>query len=45
VAIAWPPSGAPMVLSVLSVRAAPDAEGDNALVAQVAAVMADELAG
>ncbi len=35
VAIAWPPSGAPIVLSV---RAAPDAEGDNALVAQAAAV-------
>jgi hypothetical protein len=27
------------------VRAAPDAEGDNALVAQAAAVVADELTG
>ncbi len=43
VAVAWPPGGAPIVLAVLSSRAAPDATGDNALIAQAATAVAEVL--
>ncbi|WP_214367297.1 class A beta-lactamase [Pseudonocardia sp. H11422] len=43
VAIAWPPGAAPVVVSTFSVRGAPDATADNALIAQAAAAVADEL--
>ena len=43
VAVAWPPDTAPVVLAVLTSRAAADATGNNALLAQAAAVVADEL--
>lgn len=43
VAIAWPPDAAPIVLAVLSARPTMDAKGDNRLIAQAAAVIADEL--
>lgn len=36
VAVVWPPDGAPIVLAVLTDRAAPDAEPDDALLADVA---------
>lgn len=34
IAVIWPPDGRPIVLAVLSDRATPDAEYDNALIAQ-----------
>lgn len=37
VAVVWPPTGAPVVVAVMSDRAAPDAERDDALVAEAAA--------
>jgi beta-lactamase class A len=43
VAVVWPPGGAPIVLAVLSSRAAADATGDNALIAQAATVVAEVL--
>ncbi|WP_251152059.1 class A beta-lactamase [Cellulosimicrobium sp. Marseille-Q4280] len=36
VAVVWPPDGAPIVLAVLTDRVAPDAEPDDALLADVA---------
>jgi beta-lactamase class A len=38
-AVVWPPDGAPIVLAVLTDRAAVDAEPDDALLAQAAAVV------
>jgi beta-lactamase class A len=38
-AVVWPPDGAPVVLAVLTDRAAVDAEPDDALIAQAAAVV------
>jgi beta-lactamase class A len=38
-AVVWPPHGAPIVLAVLTDRAAVDAEPDDALLAQAAAVV------
>ena len=43
VAILWPPDGAPIALAVLTSRAAEDATRDYALLAQAAAVVAQEL--
>jgi beta-lactamase class A len=45
VAVAWPPGAAPVVLAVLTTRptATPDTSGDNATVAQAAAVVVEEL--
>jgi beta-lactamase class A len=45
VAVAWPPGTAPVVLAVLTTRpmTTPDATGDDAAVAQAAAVVAEEL--
>lgn len=44
VAVAWPPGGAPIVLAVLTSRATEDAPWDAALIAEAAAVVAQELA-
>jgi len=44
VGVAWPPGAAPIVLAVLSSRAAEDAEPDDALLAEAARVVAEELA-
>ncbi|KRF31492.1 class A beta-lactamase [Yonghaparkia sp. Soil809] len=41
--IVWPPDGDPIVIAVLTTRDAADAEYDNALVADVAAVVLEEL--
>jgi beta-lactamase class A len=43
IAVLWPPDGAPIVLAVLSSRSAPDAEYDNALLAEATAVAIDGL--
>jgi beta-lactamase class A len=43
VAIVWPPGAAPIALAVLTSRATEDATRDNALLAQAAAVVAQEL--
>jgi len=43
IAVAWPPSGAPIVLAVLSTRDGREEEADNALIAQAAAITAAEL--
>lgn len=43
VAIAWPPSTAPIVLAALSARPTTDAPGANMLIAQAATVIANEL--
>jgi beta-lactamase class A len=43
VAVVWPPTAAPIVLAVLTSRAIEDAEHQNALLAEAAAVMAQEL--
>jgi beta-lactamase class A len=43
VAIAWPPDAAPIAVAVLTSRAAQDATRDNALLAEAAAVVAQEL--
>jgi beta-lactamase class A len=43
VAIVWPPGAAPVALAVLTSRATEDATRDNALLAQAAAVVAQEL--
>jgi beta-lactamase class A len=43
VAVVWPPAAAPIVLAVLTSRAAEDAEHQNALLAEAAAVVAQEL--
>jgi beta-lactamase class A len=43
VAVVWPPAAAPIVLAVLTSRAAEDAQRDNALLAEAAAVVAQEL--
>jgi beta-lactamase class A len=43
VAVAWPPDGAPIVLAVLSTRDGSEEQGDNALIAQAAAITAAEL--
>lgn len=45
VAVVWPPGGAPIVMAVLTSKAAADAKGDNAALAQAAAVVADDLRG
>jgi beta-lactamase class A len=43
VAVAWPPDAAPIALAVLTSRASEDATRDNALLAEAAAVVAQEL--
>ncbi|MHA6621886.1 class A beta-lactamase [Pseudonocardia sp. DLS-67] len=43
VAVAWPPDTAPIVVAVLTSRAAEDATRDDALLAEAAAVVAQEL--
>jgi beta-lactamase class A len=43
VAVAWPPGAAPIALAVLTSRAAENATRDNALLAEAAAVVAQEL--
>jgi beta-lactamase class A len=43
VAVIWPPTAAPIVLAALTSRAAEDAEYQNALLAEAAAVVAQEL--
>lgn len=43
VAVGWPPDAAPIALAVLTSRAAQDATRDNALLAEAAAVVAQEL--
>ena len=43
VAILWPPGAAPIALAVLTSRATEDATRDNALLAEAAAVVAQEL--
>lgn len=43
VAIIWPPGEAPIVLAVLSSRPGADAESDDALIAEAAAIVADTL--
>jgi beta-lactamase class A len=44
VAIAWPTGSAPIVLAILSTRpSSAEAQADNALIAQAAAIAADEL--
>lgn len=43
VAVVWPPAAAPIVLAVLTSRATEDATRDQALLAQAAAVAAQEL--
>jgi beta-lactamase class A len=43
VAVVWPPTAAPIVLAVLTSRTAEDAEHQNALLAEAAAVVAQEL--
>jgi beta-lactamase class A len=43
VAVTWPPGAAPIVLAVLTSRAAEDATRDNALLAEAAAMVAQEL--
>jgi len=43
IAVLWPPDGAPIVLAVLSSKDAPDADYDNALLAEATAVAIDAL--
>jgi beta-lactamase class A len=43
VAVVWPPDAAPIAIAVLTSRAAEDATRDNALLAEAAAVVAQEL--
>ncbi|MFF9345090.1 MULTISPECIES: class A beta-lactamase [unclassified Streptomyces] len=43
VGVTWPPDGGPILLSVLTTRFEPDAEGVDELVAAAAAVVAEEL--
>jgi beta-lactamase class A len=43
VAVAWPPGAAPIALAVLTSRAVENATRDNALLAEAAAVVAQEL--
>ncbi|MDR7274313.1 class A beta-lactamase [Catenuloplanes atrovinosus] len=43
IAVLWPPSGAPIVLAVLSTRETEGAEYDNALLADAAAAVVDTL--
>lgn len=43
VAVVWPPGAAPIAVAVLTSRAAEDATRDNALLAEAAAVVAQEL--
>ncbi|WP_435830274.1 class A beta-lactamase [Micromonospora echinospora] len=43
IAVLWPPEGAPIVLAVLSSRAAEDAEHDDALIAEATRVTLDAL--
>ncbi|GAA0940088.1 class A beta-lactamase BlaC [Pseudonocardia zijingensis] len=43
VAVAWPPGGAPVLVAVLTSKAAEDATRDEALLAEAAAVVAQEL--
>lgn len=43
IAVVWPPGRAPIVLAVLSKRGAADAEPDDALLAQAAKVVTDNL--
>jgi beta-lactamase class A len=43
VAVVWPPGAAPIVVAVLTSRATEDATRDNALLAEAAAVVAQEL--
>ncbi|GAA3049785.1 class A beta-lactamase BOR-1 [Streptomyces roseofulvus] len=43
VGITWPPDGGPILLSVLTTRFHPDAEGVDELVAAAAAIVAEEL--
>jgi beta-lactamase class A len=42
VAVVWPPGGAPIAVAVLTSRSAEDATRDNALLAEAAAVVAQE---
>ena len=44
IAVAWPPGRAPIVLVVMSDRGQPDAEHDDALVADATRVVVDHLA-
>ncbi|MFJ5707366.1 class A beta-lactamase [Streptomyces sp. NPDC093105] len=43
VGVTWPPDGGPILLSVLTTRFEPDAEGVDELVAAAAAIVAEEL--
>lgn len=43
IAVLWPPDGEPIVLAILSDREDEDAEYDDALIAEAAEVVADEL--
>ncbi|MFC9491968.1 serine hydrolase, partial [Streptomyces hydrogenans] len=43
VGVTWPPDGGPILLSVLTTRPEPEAEGVDELVAAAAAVVAEEL--
>jgi beta-lactamase class A len=43
VAVVWPPGAAPIALAIMTSRANEDAEVDNALIAEAAAVAAQEL--
>ncbi|WP_425568093.1 class A beta-lactamase [Phytohabitans flavus] len=43
IAVVWPPDGAPIVMAIMSSRAASDAEYDSALIAQAAAYLAETL--
>lgn len=43
VAVAWPPGSAPIVLAILSTRDSTEKQGDDALIAEAAAITAAEL--
>lgn len=45
IALVWPPDTEPLVVSIMSSRAAPDAEHVEALVAEAAAYVITTLAG
>ncbi|MEV6418259.1 class A beta-lactamase [Streptomyces sp. NPDC051662] len=43
IAVVWPPDSAPIVMAIMSNRAAKDAEHDDKLIAEAASVIADRL--
>jgi beta-lactamase class A len=45
VGVVWPSAGAPIVVAVLTTRAAEDADNDDALLAEASAIVAEVLAG